>query len=357
MRFLLVVLLSLGLAGCAQQPVQSQTESKPVETAKVVQPPEKFEPKENLTSLTSTEHPFDRWLELFRQEAQAKGISDQTLNAALDGIKPIERVIQLDRAQPESRITFLQYQAKVVTQARISQGRRLRMEHAALLEEVERKSGVPADLIVALWGIETSFGGFTGGFDVVPALATLAWEGRRAAFFRNELLAALAIIDQGHISASDMRGSWAGAMGQCQFMPTTFARHAIDFDGDGRKDIWQSLPDVFGSAANYLKAAGWKKGSNWGQKVMIPAAQRGSVIKWAEAKTKKTYSQWAKIGIRPANPLVTPVANMSARIIAPQGQDGPFYLVNPNYEVILDWNRSNFFAVAVGRLADAIKER
>ena len=186
---------------------------------------------------------FDQWLTQFKEEAQEKGITQKTIEAALTNIKPIPRVIELDRSQPEGRLTFTQYKKRVINQNRIDKGRRLYRKHKKELEKASKNYGVPGHVIVALWGIETSYGNNTGGFGVIPSLATLAYDGRRSDFFRSELLKALKILDEGHISPKAMRGSWAGAMGQNQFMPSSFHAYAIDGNNDGRRDIWTTPPE------------------------------------------------------------------------------------------------------------------
>ncbi|MCH7555119.1 MAG: lytic murein transglycosylase, partial [Proteobacteria bacterium] len=205
------------------------------------------------------------WLGELRAEAIAKGMKADVVSQALDGIEPIKRVIELDRHQPEFTLTFNQYVDRVAPAARIRKGRQRYQENRALLEEVGRRIGVQPRFLVALWGIETDFGRLTGGFNVINALATLAFDGRRSTYFRGELMNALQIASDGHISPADMTGSWAGAMGQPQFMPSSFLRFAIDYDGDGRRNIWTSRPDVFGSAATYLKSVGWLDDQTWGR--------------------------------------------------------------------------------------------
>ena len=192
---------------------------------------------------------FSSWLRQLEAEALQKGISRDTVDMALANVRPIPRVIELDRKQPEGTMTFAKYRKNVITQDRIDKGRALYRQHRAELDRAATNYGVPAQYIVALWGIETSYGNNTGGFGVIPALATLAYDGRRSSYFRAELMEALQILDQGHINLENMRGSWAGAMGQNQFMPTSFKRFAVDGNNDGRRDIWTTLPDVFSSTA------------------------------------------------------------------------------------------------------------
>ena len=297
---------------------------------------------------------FQSWLKELRHEAAGKGISEETLDAALTEIKPIPRVIELDRKQPEFTLTFEQYMNRVVPRSRIEKGRKKLAENKALLMEVSRKFGVPPQFIVAFWGVETDFGRVTGGFKVIDALATLAFDGRRSAFFRKELLLALKIVDGGHIASKAMMGSWAGAMGQAQFMPSSFVGYAVDYDKDGRKDIWTTRADVFGSAANYLSSYGWRADERWGRRVKVP---EGFDPKRADLKVRKTVSGWAAEGVTRADGKPLPDSDLDASVILPSGSGGPAYLVYNNYRVILRWNRSHYFAIAVGRLADRIAGR
>ncbi|MAZ75942.1 MAG: lytic transglycosylase [Micavibrio sp.] len=294
---------------------------------------------------------FNSWLESAKNKARAQGISEKTINAALNDIQPIQKVIDLDKKQPEWKKTFVQYREMIVNQNRINKGRRLIRENLSALNAVEAKYGVPKQFIVALWGIETNFGSNTGGFKVVPALATLAWEGRRAEFFTKELMNALKIIDAGHISAANMKGSWAGAMGQNQFMPSSFNAYAVDHNGDGKRDIWKTKVDIFASSANYLKKNGWKTGERWGRRVKLPSGFSKSLV---GAKIKKPLSYWANLGIRKIDGQVLPQENMIASIVAPDGVAGEAYIVYNNYQTIMAWNRSTYFATSVGLLADQL---
>ncbi len=294
---------------------------------------------------------FQTWLKALRVEASQKGISDATLDAALSGLKPIPRVVELDRKQPEFTLTFEKYINRVVPRARVEKGRKKLAENKALLTEVGKKYGVPPQFIVSFWGVETDFGRVTGGFKVIPALATLAFDGRRSAFFRKELLLALKIVNEGHIKSDVMMGSWAGAMGQAQFMPSSFVGYAVDYNKDGRKDIWTTREDVFASAANYLSRYGWRAGERWGRKVKVPA---GFDPKRADLKVKQSVSEWAAEGVTFANGKPLPKSDLAASVILPAGPDGPAYFAYNNYRVILRWNRSHFFAIAVGHLADQI---
>ncbi len=295
---------------------------------------------------------FEQFLADVRKEAAAKGLSDETLKA-LDGLTAIEKVIEQDRRQPSSTMTFERYLQIILTEERISEGRRLLAEHRTQLEEIQKRYGVPPEVVVALWGVESKYGKVMGDHSVLGALATLAWEGRRATFFRSELFHALRILQEGHIEAAAMKGSWAGAMGQCQFMPSTFNRHAADGDGDGKRDIWTSKPDVFASAANYLSKIGWDAKSRWGREVKVPdgfdPAQAGM-----KDKKPKTIAAWRKLGVTLPSGEPLPDDGQKAWLLRPDGKTGTAVLAYPNVRVILGWNRSQYFAAGVGLLADRL---
>lgn len=294
---------------------------------------------------------FAVWLDQFKQEARARGISQATLDAALGEALPLEQVLALDQRQPEFVSTFLNYLDKRVSPLRLEQGQAALIERKALLDEVQARHGVPANVLVAFWGLETNYGGYLGNFPVPLALATLAFDPRRGGFFRSELLQALRIIEAGHIAAADMKGSWAGAMGQVQFMPSTFLRYAVDGDGDGRKDLWTSLPDAFHSAAHFLRELGWQPGQLWGREVRLPAD-----FDWESARLnlKKPVSAWAALGVTQADGAPLPDSEMSGAIVLPQGHAGPAFLVYRNFEVMMAWNRSINYALAVGHLSDRL---
>lgn len=294
---------------------------------------------------------FKGWLAALKKEARVKGISQQTLDVALDGVKPLKRVIELDRSQPEFKWTFEKYFSKVVDERRIRRGKKKLAQNREVLSQIEKKFGVQPRFIVALWGIETDFGRITGGFEVIDALVTLAFDGRRSAYFRRELLNALTIIDQGHVTKAKMTGSWAGAMGQTQFMPSTFLSYAVDFSRDGKKDVWNTRMDALASGANYLSQVGWKPNQTWGREVTIPASLDRKLI---DIDKKKTLSQWAELGVKSIDGKPLSKTNMEAALINLDGEKGRYFLVYNNYFVIMDWNKSTSFATAVGLLADAI---
>ena len=295
--------------------------------------------------------PFGPWLDELKAEAARNGIRAETLDAVIPTIKPIPRVIELDRRQPEFTLTLQQYLNRVVPNSRVKKGRSKFRENATLLTEIGRKFGVQPRFIVAFWGVETDFGRLDGGFPVISALATLAHDGRRSKFFRGELIRSLRIVDQGHISHTNMKGSWAGAMGQFQFMPSSFERFAVDYDGDGRRDIWRNRRDAFASAANYLSKSGWKPDQTWGREVKLPA---GFDMRLAGLKVRKGIRDWQALGVRRADGTDLPTRNLQASVVLPEKTKGRAFLAYNNYRVILRWNRSSFFAVAIGSLADRI---
>ncbi len=303
------------------------------------------------TSAAAANANFDQWVRQLRAEATRQGVSGATVDAAFAGLQPLPRVIELFERQPEVRLTFDEYLARVVPQSRIERGRELLREHRALLQQIGDAYGVPPRLIVALWGVESDFGRRQGDFNVVQALATLSWSGKRAAFFRSELIAALKIIDQGHAPPQGLLGSWAGALGQCQFMPSNFLRLAVDHDGDGRRDIWNSHADVFASIANYMNRVNWRSGQSWGREVRLPAR----FDRKAHANARRNLAEWQRLGIRRDDGSDLPTAAFNAQLALPQGSARAF-LVYDNHRAILAWNRSTFFALAVGQLMDALED-
>lgn len=295
---------------------------------------------------------FRIWLDSLRQEALGAGISQSVLDAALANLTgPLPRVLELDRRQPESTQSLADYLTTRLSDKRIANGRNMLSEYPTWLARVEAEYGVSRRIIVALWGIESNYGKNTGGFAVVPALATLAYDGRRGEYFRKELLEALRILDAGHIPLEQMNGSWAGAMGQCQFMPSSFRRFAVDGNGDGRRDIWTSVPDVLASTANYLKQAGWQQGQTWGRPVRLPKNFDTSRI---GLNTRLPLSRWQALGVRQTNGSALPGRTLQASLIRPDGPGTQAYLVYDNFRVLLAWNKSSAFAVAVGTLSDRL---
>jgi membrane-bound lytic murein transglycosylase B len=295
---------------------------------------------------------FPTWLAGFRQEAIAAGIRAGTLDAAFAGVAPLPRVLELDQRQPETTITFDTYISRVVSDARIQAGRQHLADDRELLTEIGAKYGVQPRFIVALWAIETDFGRVQGDYPIVASLATLAYDGRRGAFFRKELIAALKILDQGHIRPDELRGSWAGAMGQTQFMPSTFLAYAVDYAGTGKQDIWHDKRDALASIANYLANLGWQGDYTWGRPVKLPAGFDPALL---GGQVLKTVDQWSALGVRRADGGVLPQAALDAGLVQPGGATGPTLMVYGNFRAIMKWNRSLYFATAVSYLADRIE--
>ncbi len=293
---------------------------------------------------------FSDWLASFRQEAVAAGISPATVDAAFAGLSPDPRVTDLDQSQPEFTRRIWEYLDSAVSASRVGMGRDRYDQHRALLDQVGRAYGVDPRFIVAIWGLESGYGGNVGSFDVIRSLATLAYEGRRQVIFREFLLQALRILDRGDIARERMIGSWAGAMGQTQFMPGSYLSYAVDFDADGRRDLWGSLGDVFGSTANYLAQHGWVAGETWGSEVVLPA---GFDFRLTGADTRRSLAEWQQLGVTGARGVL-PATRGAAALIVPAGHRGPAFLVYDNFRVILRYNNATSYALAIGLLADAL---
>ncbi|WP_348815390.1 lytic murein transglycosylase [Halomonas sp. H10-59] len=296
---------------------------------------------------------FDQWLAGFRDQARAEGISEATLARALDGLRYRPRVIELDGSQPEFVRPIWQYLDTAVSNARVTQGRDKLAANRAAADRAEADYGVPAEVLTAIWGIESNYGQNFGDFSTLEALATLAYDGRRRDFARGELMAALEIIDAGDITPQRMKGSWAGAMGHTQFIPSSFVAYAKDGDGDGRRDIWASIPDVMASTANYLDRAGWRQGEPWGVEVQLPS---GFDYAQTELDTRKSASAWAGLGVSPLGGGDLPAFD-EASVITPAGARGPAFLVGPNFRAILRYNNATSYALAVASLSDRIAGR
>lgn len=296
--------------------------------------------------------PFDRWLAELRSEALRSGISQGTVRMALTGIAPIPRVIELDRRQPERRLTWAEYRDRVVAEPRIGNGRRAFADNRLLLDAVEERFGVSGRTVTAIWGIETNYGATTGTYPVIQALATLAHDGRRSAFFRGELISALRILDQGHIALERMTGSWAGAMGQPQFMPSSFLAYAVDFTGDGRRDIWDSREDALGSIGNYLVRRGnWRTGEPWGFEVRLPP---GFDIGLADGRSMRPLASWNAMGVRRVDGGPLGQSQINTAIAAPDGLGGQAFAVHANAQAIRRYNPSIYYVLAVGLLSDLV---
>ncbi len=294
---------------------------------------------------------FAAWLEVLRADALAAGISQQTLDAALADLKaPEPRVIESYKKQPERTATLQAYVTNRVTTLRLDEGRVMLERYATELDRIEKEYRVQKRFIVALWGLESSYGRNAGKRPVIQSLATLAYKKRRTHYFRKELIEALKILDAGHVSLADMKGSWAGAMGPFQFMPTSYTHYAVDGDGDGRIDIWGSVPDALASAANYLKKARWKYDQTWGRRVILPQNFDTAL---SGLDNRLPLPHWQDLGVRRTNGQPLPQRNLKSALIIPDGPAGPAYLVYANFKALRRWNKSNSFAVTVGTLADS----
>ena len=285
----------------------------------------------------------------FRAEALRAGIRPEVFSAAFAGVAPVPKIIALDHHQPEFTLSWAQYRQRVIPDSRQQAAAANRRRHATVLAAVTSRFGVEPGVIMGIWGLESGFGAKTGGFGVVEALATLAYDGRRTAYFRTELLNALRILNDGDIGARAMSGSWAGAMGQPQFMPSSYLRYAVDFDGDGRRDIWTSLPDVFGSVGNYLAKCGWRSGEPWGQQVRIPANFAGS----GDRDVARPLGAWMAQGVRRSDGTRFSRGDVRGALVLPDGAGGEAFMVYPNFHVIRRYNPSDFYALAVGLLGTA----
>ncbi|GAJ29375.1 lytic murein transglycosylase [Acidomonas methanolica] len=295
---------------------------------------------------------YASFLASIRDEALARGLSPQIVSQALALTRePNAHVLKLDRHQPEFTLTWAQYRARVLPASRIETGRQAFAAQSTLLESVETRYGVDPRVIVGIWGLESGFGKTTGGFSVIDALATLAYDGRRSAFFRSELLKALVILDHRDISPEGMTGSYAGAMGQPQFMPSAYLRFAVDGDGDGRRDIWTSKADVFASIANYLARSGWRQGEPWGQPVQVPVSLPQSQT---GRDHRRTLGQWMSAGVRRADGQPFSRPDVSGALIRPDGPGTDAFMVYQNFNVIRRYNPSDFYALGVGLLGYAV---
>jgi len=312
----------------------------------------------NSSSLQADEQgTLNEWLINVKNLALDEGISLETVNNSLIDIELNDRVLELDRSQPEFTLTLDEYLSNTTPRSRLIKGKKLYKENYELLKNISSKYGVQSRFLLALWGIETSFGQFTGSFNVIRSLTTLSYDMRRRVFFTRELINALKIIDEGHTNSNDMMGSWAGAMGQNQFMPSSFLNFAVDYNGDGKKDIWNTLPDVFASSANYLNLSGWDRELTWGREVIVTREINEELISRSARKIdiSKSLQEWSELGVLKADMNSLPNRDLQAYLIYPDGDDGRKYLVYENFKVIMRWNRSLFFGISVGTLADMIE--
>jgi len=306
--------------------------------------------------------PFEQWLQALIDEARSRGFSDDLIDSTLVGLMPIARVVERDTAQAEFTITLDRYFRTRITPRVVRMGREHAMKQRALLRRIQTTFGVSPSILLAIWGLESHYGQFTGAYPVFQALATLAFEPRRAEFFRGELFNALAIVSGGYIDAKTMTGSWAGAMGQPQFMPSSYLKHAVDFDNDGLRDIWHSQADTLASIASYLRDAGWERGMTWGREVTVSKAARAQIADipkrdvGCSAKRQMTERRplpiWREAGVRLKTGGPLPTSDLPASLVEISGRS---FLVYPNYESVLDYNCAHLYALSVGMLADRLQ--
>ncbi|NEW60192.1 lytic murein transglycosylase [Sulfurovum sp. bin170] len=301
---------------------------------------------------------FSNWLGHFKQDALRNGISQKTVNSALNGLKYSPSVIKKDRKQNQFSQTFSGFSSKLVSQYRLNKGRKLIRKYGTLFRNIEKSYGIPASVITAYWGLETSFGAVQGKFSTIRSLGTLAYDCRRGEKFRPELLSALALIDRGDLKLSEMKGAWAGEIGQTQFLPSYYLKYAVDFDKDGRRNLIKSVPDALASTANYLKNAGWRRGEPWLEEVVLPKK-----MPWKQSGIEHSYSlsHWAKLGVKRANGRKLR-GGLSASLLLPMGKDGAAFLAYHNFKIVyLKWNESLLYSTTAAyfatRLAGAKKVR
>ena len=306
----------------------------------------KFTPKP--ANCQNTSGPFDKWLAGVKQEAIKRGVKPQTLSLALDGVTEDRSIIHIDRGQSFFSQSFLDFQAKLATGGRVREGQLKMKQHAGTFQRAEAQFGVPAAVITAFWALESDFGSGMGKRPVMRSLATLAWDCRRGEMFREELLAALQIVDRGDLMPSEMISSWAGELGQTQMLPTLYLKYAVDFDGDGKRNLFKSAPDIIGSTANFIKSLGWTRGEPWLIEVKVPAN-----FTWEKAglDLKQPTSAWAKQGVTRSNGTALAADKLEASLVLLQGRGGPAFLAYPNFKIFTEWNQSLNYAVTAAYLA------
>jgi membrane-bound lytic murein transglycosylase B len=345
-RATLLFLSAVLLLAC-QSPSQGQTTPSPEQQS---QPAAGTTDPAAPADATAPARPnFVAWREAFKPEALAAGVSAATFDRAFDGVLPNFDILAKDDVQPEYTKPIWAYLDTAVSPEHVATGRQVLADDKAELRKATKPYGVTPQIVVAIWGLESAYGVNTGGYNVIEALATMAYGSRRPDVFRQNLIDALLILEHGDITAEDMQGSWAGAMGQTQFMPAAFRQYAVDGDGDGKRDIWRSLPDVFASTASFLAGHHWKPGQPWGAEVRLPAK-----FDWelAEIDVTKTVAEWRKLGVKRVDGKALPKVDATASIIAPAGHRGPVFIVFDNFRTILAYNNSISYALGVAHLAD-----
>ncbi|SEM94788.1 membrane-bound lytic murein transglycosylase B [Pseudomonas sp. ok272] len=339
------------LVACAEKPTAADAQplqTVPVSVAPAIVPP--VVPTGDNLAIQPTQT-FAEWQAGFRVDALAAGIRPELFDRAFAGVTPDMSVIRADRSQPEFSRPVWEYLDGALSAIRVRKGQALLDQYAETLSAIEQRYGVDRQALVAVWGMESNFGSFQGDKSVIRSLATLAYEGRRPGFAHAQLLAALQILQQGDITPEKMLGSWAGAMGQTQFIPTTYNTHAVDFDGDGRRNIWDSPADALASTAHYLQSSGWQKGQPWGFEVAVPSGFNYSL---ADGAIRKSVAEWLQLGVTlPAGASVPPGAEqLSATLLLPAGYRGPAFLLLDNFRAVLKYNNSSSYALAVNLLSE-----
>jgi len=348
----LVTLLTAALAACAQ--TQTTPTAAPSSPSSSKPAPAANAPASAAEAMPQPDESFEQWRSRFRTLALGRGISAATFDQAFAGVQPDPAVIAADRSQPEFTKPVWEYLESAVSPLRVRNGKSLLIQQAGLLASLEARYGIEPARLVAFWGMESNYGNNMGNKGVIRSLATLAYEGRRPDFAQDQLIAALGILQHGDVTADRMIGSWAGAMGQTQFIPTTYDQYAVDFDGDGRRDIWGSTADALASTANYLKASGWQDGKPWGYEVRVPANFDYSL---ADMGVRKSLAEWNALGIQGLG-LPQPAAQPSdsASLLLPAGHRGPAFLVFNNFRTILKYNNSSSYALGVALLSERYRD-
>lgn len=342
------------LTACVDTPTadSAPVAAAPAPSAASVAPPTTIGVPPELPNAPLAAISFEDWRENFRREALAGGIQPLVFDRAFVGVTPDPGVIAADRSQPEFTRPVWEYLEGTLAEQRVRSGQTLLKQHAELLERIEARYGVDRQALVAIWGVESNFGQVMGNKSVIRSLATLAFEGRRPQFAHDQLLAALSILQNGDVRPERMIGSWAGAMGQTQFIPTTYHTHAVDFDGDGRRDIWDSTADALASTAHYLQASGWRRGQPWGFEVRLPP---GFDYIQADMATRKSLHEWRQLGL--SLPVTSIQDGEQASLLLPAGHRGPAFLVLDNFRSVLKYNNSTSYALAIGLLAERFQNR
>ncbi|MGK0304386.1 MAG: membrane-bound lytic murein transglycosylase B [Gammaproteobacteria bacterium] len=308
-----------------------------------------------VSQFLSAKPSFEQYLVDLKLQAIEQGYTSEFVDQVFEGVSYRKKTVTADKNQPETKLTLDKYLATRVPDWKVKKAVDLMAQHQVLLDQVEQQFGVQKRFIVALWGNESNFGNIMGKHSVINSLVTLAYDGRREAMFKKQLFAALKILQQGHVELGNFVGSWAGAMGQSQFMPTSFLDYAIDFDNDGRKDIWNNKADVFASIANFLKSEGWSNHITWGRQVSVPDDFDFSLA-GLKSSSKRLLADWHGLGVRRYDGRNLPNLPIKGSLIAPDGKTGRIYLVYENFHTLMKWNRSSYFGVSVSYLSDRIKK-